>query len=54
MYQKFSFAHLTYLSSDLFPKNNIYTMIYREMGTILPILTPVFPPLMTPKQGKFV
>ena len=40
--QKLSSAHIAYLSRDILPKNNIYTMIYREMGTFLPLLTPGF------------
>ena len=32
-----SSTHLTYLLCDIFPKNNIY----REMGSFLPILTPI-------------
>jgi len=52
IYQKLSSTHLTYLSSDICPKNIIYTGIYREIGTFLPILTPFLAPLMPPKQGK--
>ena len=44
IYQKLSHAHLTHLSCDICPKNNIYTVIYREMGTFLPILAPMFAP----------
>jgi len=38
-------VHLPYLSCDVFPKNNIYTVFYWEAGMFLLILTPVFTPL---------
>ena len=42
IYQKLSFVHLTHLKCDICSKNNIYTVIYREMGTFLSFLTPGF------------
>ena len=52
IYRNVSPSHLFYLSCDIFPKNNIYTVFYWEMGTFLPILTPGFAPIC-PKQSKF-
>ena len=39
--------HVKYLSRDILPQNHIYNMIYREIGTFLPILTPDFDPFRT-------
>ena len=52
-YQKLSSAHLTYLSYDILPKTNIYSVIYREMSTFLPILTPVFAPICPQNNVNF-
>ncbi len=35
-------ADLIHVSCDICPNDNIYIVIYREMGTFLPILTPGF------------
>lgn len=45
IYQIVSLPHLSHLSCELFPKNNIYTRFYKEMGMFLLILNPGFPPL---------
>jgi len=41
--------HIAYLSCDILPKNDIYTVKYREMGTFLPILIPDFTPFSDPE-----
>ena len=43
--QKLTPAYLTHVSCDICHKNNIYSAIYREIGTFLHILTPAFVPL---------
>ena len=47
IYQEEPPSHLPHLSCDLFHKNNIYTVFYREMGTFLPILTSLLTPFRT-------
>ena len=53
IYRKVSPSHLLHLSCDLFPKNNIYTVFFWEMGTFLPILTPGFAPICPRNMANF-
>ena len=56
--QVFIYTFHLRLSCDIFPNNDIYTGIYREMGTFLPILTPILAPglkgakIFLPNNGK--
>ena len=52
IYHKLSYTHLTYLSCDIYSTNNIYTGIYRELGTFLPIFTPVFTSWCPQNEGN--
>ena len=53
IYRKVSPSHLLHLSCDLFPKNNIYTVFFREMDRFLPILTPGFAPICPKNKANF-
>jgi len=48
--QKLSSVYLAYMSCDILPENNIYSVIYKEMGMFLPILTPDYAPFSEPKH----
>ena len=48
-----SSVYLIYLSCDILPKNNIYTVKYREMGTFLPLLIPGFAPIFPQNKVNF-
>ena len=48
-----SSVYLIYLSCDILPKNNIYTVKYREIGTFLPLLTPGFAPIFPQIKVNF-
>ena len=53
IYQSLLSTHLTYLSCDICPKNDIHTVIYREIGTCLLFWSPFFSNILGLQMGSF-